>query len=575
MSAHTTYNALCARLVVAFLLLLPVVFFSTGCITNDGNDTTSPEQNEDSTVVDPNNVDSDTVDSNKRLVYEVFNQIYELGEEAKKEISDTPDSTSSTLYNPDYKMQVFGWHADFIGNAYQNYKFKSLTSLAFHSCRLEMQYGDPAIDSSSWSSSSCRALSQEANQDSCNFLATLSSIDEAAIIRTLESGDWQDECINNLYGLVSGTPNVAGLVISFERMPFGYKEQFNAFVARLYEKFAASKKAILLAVPPARGQNKYDLKTLNQYVNQFIMLGYNYHYKGSKTAGPVSPLLYTKEWNNFNIQQGVSEYKAHGIPSHKLIVAFPYYGARWLITTENGVEKYTFVDYPEIQEIPGILNGAKPTYFEDAASASYTYTENGNEYIIYFDDALTLETKYKWVQSQKLAGIGMWTLGYDAGTDTYWDLLESKVNVLKNYGLQQVVNDPEPEFEPPLSEAEAKADIRKILKQSEVQIVLLCMVLFFAVLGAFLALTSSSVFDRILILDFRLYLKVMGIYVALILLLMLIARFVFRETKNLEPTQKVSSESIQLPLLVIALIGFLIITALSWKSFLRLNRDVP
>ncbi|MCR9173719.1 MAG: glycoside hydrolase family 18 protein, partial [bacterium] len=363
------------------------------------------------------------------------------------------------------------------------------------------------------------------------------------------------------------------------RMPLGYKESFNQFVEELHQKLTSLDKSLVIAIPPARGQNKYDLKTLNQYVDQYVMLGYNYHYKGSKEPGPISPLLYKKEWGDFNVQQGVSEYLAHGVPRAKLIVSFPYYGAKWKVKTVGGKEEYSFVEYPEIREIPELVEGEDVDYDDKTATAYCRYVDafDGQEYIIYFDDAKTLKQKYAWVQSQKLAGIGMWTLGYDQGTDEYWNLLESEVNTLKNYGFNYIVHDSVSEFQSPLNERVAKADIRKILKQSEVQIVILCMIVFFAVLGLFLALTSSSVFDRVLILEFHIYLKVMGIFLALMILLLTIARFVFRTEESLgcNPKNLITSESVQSPLYSITLIGFLIITAISWKSFMRLNKDVP
>lgn len=569
MSAHTTYNANCARLVVALLLLLPLLFSSTGCQDNDEAIPSAKEQREKN-------------DEQKRLVYEVFNQLEELGEVAKNELQRTPDSTfTDTLYNPDYKMQVFGWHADFIGTAYQDYQYNSLTSVAYHGCRvilrddgfLEYDYGD-------WFSSSVQGLIQRTDTDSCNMLLALTCDDDKAIAELLSSEENRTQCVKFVSDLVTEKPNVEGLVISFEGMPFNLKEEFNEFVERMKKSLDVFDKALVVAIPPARGQNKYDLKTINNFVDQFVMLGYNYYYSGSYKPGPVSPLRQSKEWGELNVQQGVTEYLSFGVPRNKLIVAFPYYGAMWKIGKDGDKTRPIFYGNPPINEILQNIKDANAEdsiqYDESAATAICTYTRNDARYVVYFDNVQALTDKYNWVKSQKLAGIGMWTLGYDEGETQFWDLLATEVNVLKNHGLKQVVNDSVPEFKPPLNEAVAEADIRKILKQSEVQIVLLCMVLFFAALGVFLALTSSSVFDRLLILEFRIYLKVVGIYLAIMLFLWIVAFFVFRTDGNLEkPQQQVSSESVQDPLYTITIIGLLIITALSWKSFLKLNKDVP
>ncbi len=556
-SAHTTYSAVRVHLMVSLLLVLPQL-----SLAQDGTEALKKDD--------------------KRLVYTLFDQLMELGAAAKEQLNSNKDTSStSAVYNPDYKMQVFGWHGDFIGSAYQNYRFNSLTSLAYHSCRvvlrddgyLEYDYGD-------WFSSSTQGLIHRTDADSCNMLLTLSCDDDKAIAELLGSEENRTQCVKFVSDLVTDRPEVEGLVISFEGMPFNLKAEFSEFIERMKKSLDVFDKALVLAIPPARGQNKYDLKTINQFVDQFVMLGYNYYYSDSYKPGPVSPLLHSKEWGELNVQQGVTEYLSFGVPANKLIVAFPYYGAMWeVLENENGKKSYRFYGNPPINEILELTKDEKVEMDEVAATAYCEFQNkvDGKKYIVFFDNADALKLKYYWVRSQKLAGIGMWTLGYDEGETQFWDLIESDVNVLKNYGLHDVVNDSIPTSEPPLTEAVAEADIRKILKQSEVQIVLLCTVLFFVLLGAFLALTSSTIFDRLLILEFRTYLKVLGIFLALMILLLFVSGFVFHSRNYLEDhhLDLVSSESVQRPLNRIMILGIVIISALSWKSFLRVNKDVP
>ncbi len=447
MSAHTTYNAIRALLMVAMLFILPEVSFS-----QNGNDALKKDD--------------------KRLVYTLFDQIMELGSAMKDQLETKATTDSSKIYNPDYKMQVFGWHADFIGSAYQDYHFESLTSVAYHGCRIvlrddgfiEYDYGD-------WFSSSVQGLIHETDADSCNMLLALTCDDSNAIAELLRSEENRTQCIKFVSDLVTDRPNVEGLVISFEGMPFNLKDEFNLLVERMKKSLDVFDKALVIAIPPARGQNKYDLKTINKYADQFVMLGYNYYYSGSYKPGPVSPLKHSKEWGELNVQQGVTEYLSYGVPRNKLIVAFPYYGAMWEIK-DSGKSKiqYSFYGNPPINEILQDIEDSEAqdsvVYDEVAATAQCTYTRksDGKRYVVFFDNVQALKDKYNWVNGQKLAGIGMWTLGYDAGETQFWDLLANEVNVLKNHGLNEVVNDSIPEFKPPLSEAAANADVRKILK---------------------------------------------------------------------------------------------------------------
>lgn len=556
MSARTTNSVLRLNLAVLILLASPGFLFA-----QEGKEVLKKDD--------------------KRLVYTLFDQIMELGAEAKKSVQEKQKGDSSVLYNPERKMQFFGWHASWMGETYLDYQFESLTSIAYHASSMSLESdGRVYFDEGDWYSATANTLIQMADEDSCNALVTFRCDDATTIAAMLSNEQYIHDCVKFISDLVTSRPNVEGLAISFEDMPYGYSEQFSAFVMLMKKQLNVFNKALVLAIPPAMGSKKYNLAELNKHVDQFVMLGYNYFYKGSHKAGPVSPLLRSKKWGDLNIQQSVNEYLSYGVPREKLIIAFPYYGIRWEIRkTSNGNVQYKFAGNPPINEIWEIPESMLAEYDDKAATAYFNYEADGKSYIVYFDNVKALKQKYDWVQNKRLAGVGMWTLGYDDGDNRLWKLISDNYSVLKNPGFKKIINDSIPAFQPPLTEAAAKADIRKILKQSEVQIVLGCTVLLFVALGAVLGLTSSSIFERILIYEFRTYLKVLGIFLGLMLLLFFIAGFVFHTEAYLKSHhlhhELVSSESVQAPIRQLTFLGFLIITALSYKSFLQLNKDVP
>jgi hypothetical protein len=439
--------------------------------------------------------------------------------------------------------------------------------------------GQLGYEQDGWFSSSAESLTRMADEDSCNTLLTLRCDDAAVIVALLNNKDEINYCVKYISDLVTSRENVEGLTISFEAMPFGYKDEFSHFIKLMKKSLDVFDKALVVAIPPAKGNRKYDLPEINKYANQFVMLGYDYYYSGSNKAGPVSPLLRSKKWGELNIQQSVNEYISSGVPRNKLIVSFPYYGAKWRVETlKDDKKRYVFVDHMRINQIWDLTAGVEYEYDSSAVTAVYRYSEDNKDYVVYFDDKNTLKSKFEWVQSQRLAGVGMWALGYDDGSDQLWNMMANNFDVLKNPGLIDVVNDSIPMFEPPLSEAVAKADLLKIVKQPEVQIVLGITIIGFFLLGVLLALTSGSILDRILILDIRTYLKVIVIFLALMFLLMFIAGFVFHTEAYLTKyhlTDLISSESIAAPLTRITIFGAILITLISWKAFVNMNKDVP
>lgn len=553
MLAHIIYRIFCARSSVVVLLLAV-------CHLSFAQENQEKEEDK------------------KRLVYALFDQIFDLSEEVSGNLKK--DTTAVPLYNPDYNMQFFGWHPNWLGETYLEYKFNLLTSVSYYASTMYLdEHGQVAYEQDGWFSSSAESMIHMADEDSCNALLTLRCDDENVIAALLNNKEEINYCVKYISDLVTSRENVEGLTISFEAMPFGYKEEFSHFVKLMKKSLDVFDKALVIAVPPAKGNRKYDLPELNKYANQFVMLGYDYYYKGSPKAGPVAPLYRSKEFGELCIQQSVNEYISSGIPRSKFIIGLPYYGAVWKIKEVNGKKKYTFKEHMRINQIWDLLENETFEYNEDSTIVSCSYGPN-KEYILYYDDRVTLLNKFKWVKSQRLAGVGMWGLGYDDGSDRMWNMIGNNFDVLKNPGLQEVVTDSIPTYQPPLTEAAAKADIIKILKQPEVQIVLGITAISFVLMGVFLGLTSGNVIDRILILDIRTYLKVMGIFLALMLLLIFIAGFVFHsETAmidyNLQNQDLVTSNSIRGTLYNITLAGILLISLISWKAFVNFNKDVP
>lgn len=517
---------------------------------------------------------SATESNNKRLVYDLFSQLFTADSVVEAEIPKV------TVYNPDRKLQVFGWHPYWLGDSYLNYDYKMLTSVSYFACTMILEEGGTLYyEADAWNSMASETMTRLADEDTCNMLLTLRCDDENAIKKLLSSKEEIDYCVKFVSDLVTSRENVEGITVSFEAMPSHYQKEFSEFIELFKKSLSVYDKSLVVAVLPV-GNSKYDIPTLNKYVDQFVMLGYNYYYKASPKAGPVAPLYSSSKWGDLSIQSSVNDYITRGIPKSKLIVTLPYYGAVWQIDTlKNGKVKYHFVEHLRINQIWEELENVDFKYDSISMSAYYEYTKNNKYYICYFDDQETLKMKFKWIQNQGLAGIGMWALGYDEGRSTLWTMLATNFQTLKNPGLEEVITE-SAETPPEIATGSPLAkEIRNLLGQHEIQMVIGITLLSFFGLGSFLALTSNSILSRLLILEMQTFLKVMGIFLGLVLLVFIVSKFVFHTSDYLVThgfsKDSVSSEDIQGPLKRMALLGILIISALSWKVFLRLNKDVP
>ena len=152
-------------------------------------------------------------------------------------------------------------------------------------------------------------------------------------------------------------------------------------------------------------------------------MGYNYHYSGSSTTGPNSPLSgpgYTLTWtvldylNKTNFQAG------------KLILGIPYYGFEWPSSSNAVGAATTGTGDPKFySEIEGLAQSYGKIWHSTSQTPWYNYDNNGwNQG--WYDDSLSLALKYDFALFNDLKGIGIWALGYDDGRPELWELLHSK-----------------------------------------------------------------------------------------------------------------------------------------------------
>jgi spore germination protein YaaH len=258
---------------------------------------------------------------------------------------------------------------------------------------------------------------------------TLTLLDPAQF-RTLFASD---KAVEHLFEEVSGlaaAEQVAGIQLDVEI----YTEidrkslvRYRSFVKRVAKKLGSLTPSRNLSVffPIGGPTTLYDHDTL-RVVNQVVLQGYDSHWVGSKTAGPLAPLAGN---DSLNWRNAVSLADSLGIDRTKLLISFPLYGYEWQVedpssrskTIGNGVVT-TFVPIdqsilPDIQKsIQDRIQqfGAK----SDPATGSMYYQfrqPTGEYYEGWFEDWGTLQRKAEYAERERIGGIAFFMLGYDGG----------------------------------------------------------------------------------------------------------------------------------------------------------------
>jgi hypothetical protein len=187
-----------------------------------------------------------------------------------------------------------------------------------------------------------------------------------------------------------------------------------------------------MAIPAVNWDGTFEILALKEHVDWFVVMGYDYYWSGSFTAGPVTPLYALTSSYNYSLARTISSYQSEGIPNDWFILGIPYYGRQWKTQTNQVpspiLASGTAITYSTVRN-NGSGPYAPPNYYWDHTSHSSCYiffqNDSWNQCFIGLD-----RDARKWfdmVNYRDLAGIGIWALGYDDGYYELWQAISDKL----------------------------------------------------------------------------------------------------------------------------------------------------
>ena len=233
---------------------------------------------------------------------------------------------------------------------------------------------------------------------------------------------------NAIYNLVNKVllRNADGIDIDFELVPLSQRDNLVLFMEQLSDVFHQflDDPIITMATPAIDWSNAWDYNALAEICDGLFIMGYNYFYSGSDTAGPVSPL----GGYFYDIDFTVNDYLSKtNFQTNKLILGLPYYGYDWPVasglifssTTGNGDAK-TYSQC-EIQSLDNTIN-----WNSLSSAVWFSYNDINNWRQVWYDDSLSLSIKYNYAKSRELSGVGIWALGYDNNNPMMWGSIKDQ-----------------------------------------------------------------------------------------------------------------------------------------------------
>ncbi len=182
----------------------------------------------------------------------------------------------------------------------------------------------------------------------------------------------------------------------------------------------------------------WDLQALEPLTNHIIVMAYDYYRKSSTQAGPVAPLRGKCNPNtmqevclNQDILTHISQFSKI-LPSEKIILGIPFYGYEWQTASENYLANTypgtgSMASYSRIQSLfsnPKV-SSISAQWSDLSLSPFLTYKEDGETFLIQYENAQSIDQKIKLVKSANLGGIAIWALGYETHYQELWQSIKS------------------------------------------------------------------------------------------------------------------------------------------------------
>ena len=340
-------------------------------------------------------------------------------QEFDQEVPGLPRAQVPLAPRDTIRKEVFGFHPYWMGIAWEDYQFSLLTTIAYFG--VEVSATGDITNYRGWP---VQTLIARAHTEGVRVVLTAILFDSDAIRTLLGSGANRSNLIENLLTAVQNAA-ADGVNIDFEGVPGSQRQNLTTFMQELTATFHDQLPGshVSIDVPAVDWGDAFDEEQLARTADALFIMGYDYHWKNSKTTGPVSPLT---GWNGLNLTSTVNVYlKNTNSNRKKLILGLPYYGYKWLATGSNAgasIATYdTSLTYAAAE--PEALAFGKLRDVSGGEIPWYRYSSGESWYQTWYDDSLSLSLKYEYANQAGLRGVGIWALGYDGDRPELWGAL--------------------------------------------------------------------------------------------------------------------------------------------------------
>lgn len=219
--------------------------------------------------------------------------------------------------------------------------------------------------------------------------------------------------------------NYKGVIIDFEKISPSNRNKYNQFLreltARLHPRYltGAALAPKTSDVTTGAWHGAHDYRAIGEIVDFVVIMTYEWGWSGGPPMA-VAPIDQVRK---------VINYAVSVIRPGKIMMGIPLYGYDWTLPYVEGGKFAKAIGNQEAIDLAGAQNAAI-SYDYKAQSPHYGYTDrNGRRHIVWFEDARSVEAKYKLAAAYKLRGVSFWSLAKPFPQN--WRVLQNMFTIRK------------------------------------------------------------------------------------------------------------------------------------------------
>lgn len=234
----------------------------------------------------------------------------------------------------------------------------------------------------------------------------------AGIHAVLGNASLRKTAIDNLEATIKKY-GLDGINIDFEQVPAADRNNLTTFIHELSDRLKPQGYLVSIDVFPKHNEDNdvavaYDYAQLAQYADKIILMTYDYH-AGWNGAGSIADIR--------SVESDL-KYALTMIPKNKIYLGIAGYGYDW---SSKGVES---VEHDAIQNLI-TQHGSEVQWDEASKSPHFSYTADGVEHQVWYENSQSLKYKLDLVNNYNIAGIALWKLG---GEDpASWQVIKNSI----------------------------------------------------------------------------------------------------------------------------------------------------